>query len=945
MQKLFSDLICGYMMMFFFGLSVSSGNAASLDFVSGWNLASSPVPVNTAEIFANQDSFISIWVWRSENWEVYLPGEADHGLYAAQKGFGLLTTINPGEGFWVKATSASSITTPGTPVYGDLSFSNGWNLVGLKDNKSITVADFLAGKSEIISLWKWQNGKWAVYLPGEVNPGLYATSQGFSQFTAINPGEGFWVNMQKTLGPTITTLSSTTTSTTMLSTTTTTTLLSSPPSATPTSIKVPVSDSDGNYTVSWSASSTAGVTYTLQEATNNNFTKGLRTVYTGSAMNITITGRTPCSTYYYRVCAQKTDYTDSAWEAVLNGCLVNGQATKDPVALATNITSGGAFDIYADNGRIYFSDYNRSAIYSVSECGGEVTSHYLIDTGLLTLSPWRLLHTNNKIYIINSNNSDDGGLLSLPDDAIGITPFYYENFAGALDVLIDNENVYWSYDNKVFKISRTITGSSFIENIFTSDTSNNKLHIALDGNNIFISENYTRNIYRIDLTTGTATPITYGLGSGTTNILTNRYWPGMTLAVTNKFLYAMDGESDIYSIDKLTGDHTKIATAHILSPYYETKIKSAGDMLYWWQFDMETLSLKTINSKSGQIGTVATMPMTYNFNAYYPNETDIYWFTWGGEPTGLMDYAWRVPASGGAVTKIATSPTHNGFDPYYLYADDHNLYWTSRSQGGLFTMPKTGGLPTKFITTMSGPIAGVIDSQLYLADFEGIKKVPIAGQTLPKNEWSINPDSSSFAVDITRDGDNLYWIVNNNGSASNNYVESSIAYSMPIAGGATRVIATSSDKWEKIFYYNEYLYFIKMNINGDGSITRLPKTGGQEELIVETVLVVPADIFVINNMLYFTLNSAYLKGVYQIDLTTWQVKLLTDNPAVNNQLYVDDTYIYVTEDSKFGGGVHRLPLKGGNPQTLYSGLVCYKITGDEHNIYWAAGTKIFKMTK
>ena len=48
---------------------------------------------------------ISVWKWTtvngSKNWEVYLPEEDTAGAYAAAKGFGQLTTIDPGEGFWV----------------------------------------------------------------------------------------------------------------------------------------------------------------------------------------------------------------------------------------------------------------------------------------------------------------------------------------------------------------------------------------------------------------------------------------------------------------------------------------------------------------------------------------------------------------------------------------------------------------------------------------------------------------------------------------------------------------------------------------------------------------------------------------------------------------------------------------------------------------------------
>lgn len=95
------------------------------------------------------------------------------------------------------------------------------------------------------------------------------------------------------------------------------------PCAVPGSIAVPAYDYDGGYTVSWGASPTAGVTYTLQEATNKAFSTGLRTV--GSALtglSANITGRPAGKAYFYRVKAVKTGFSDSAWKTSAAGCYV-----------------------------------------------------------------------------------------------------------------------------------------------------------------------------------------------------------------------------------------------------------------------------------------------------------------------------------------------------------------------------------------------------------------------------------------------------------------------------------------------------------------------------------------------------------------------------------------------------------------------------------------------
>lgn len=94
------------------------------------------------------------------------------------------------------------------------------------------------------------------------------------------------------------------------------------PAGAPGTLTVPASDVDGVYTVSWTTSNTIGISYVLEEATNSDFTAGLRTAYSGIALNAVISGRTIGVTYYYRVKATLSGYTDSVWVNGGNGCFV-----------------------------------------------------------------------------------------------------------------------------------------------------------------------------------------------------------------------------------------------------------------------------------------------------------------------------------------------------------------------------------------------------------------------------------------------------------------------------------------------------------------------------------------------------------------------------------------------------------------------------------------------
>ncbi|QWV94235.1 hypothetical protein KP004_03310 [Geomonas oryzisoli] len=106
--------------------------------------------------------------------------------------------------------------------------------------------------------------------------------------------------------------------------------------ATLTGLVVPAVDADGNYTVSWGASTVAGVTYVLQEATNATFTAGLREAYRGSETGAAITERSVGVTYFYRVRTIKGGYKDSAWKSLATGCKVIGPGV--PAAAPLTIT-------------------------------------------------------------------------------------------------------------------------------------------------------------------------------------------------------------------------------------------------------------------------------------------------------------------------------------------------------------------------------------------------------------------------------------------------------------------------------------------------------------------------------------------------------------------------------------------------------------------------------
>lgn len=107
--------------------------------------------------------------------------------------------------------------------------------------------------------------------------------------------------------------------------------------STPAAITVPFYGAGGNYSVSWAASATPGVSYILEEATDTQFTTGRRITYSGSETSSSITGRTIGVTYYYRIKATKSGYIDSVWLVGSNGCIVE---ENDGMPYAWEIANG-----------------------------------------------------------------------------------------------------------------------------------------------------------------------------------------------------------------------------------------------------------------------------------------------------------------------------------------------------------------------------------------------------------------------------------------------------------------------------------------------------------------------------------------------------------------------------------------------------------------------------
>ena len=193
---------------------------------TGWNLAGNTLstPLEVAATFgaaATKDLITTVWKWvpSANGWAFYAPSLAAQGGtalkdYADGKGYQVLTTINPGEGYWVNAKPAAGANLAVIPALGGASFdyapaslNSGWNLVATGPNEEPGGFNTraVAGGKELVTLWAWEtaNNSWYFFAPTLAAQGgsvlsNYVSGKGYLDFVAtgkkLGSGIGFWVN-------------------------------------------------------------------------------------------------------------------------------------------------------------------------------------------------------------------------------------------------------------------------------------------------------------------------------------------------------------------------------------------------------------------------------------------------------------------------------------------------------------------------------------------------------------------------------------------------------------------------------------------------------------------------------------------------------------------------------------------------------------------------------
>ena len=158
----------------------TSTDPTSLTLVQGWNLLSLPLqPADTAigtALAGVSGSYTIVWAYPNQAWKFYDPTDPDGST---------LTTMEAGKGYWIKMTSAATLTLAGTTPSTSVGLASGWNLVGYNSASSGAASSGLASIAGYFTIaWGYPGQSWRFFDP---------TDEEGSTLTQFSPGEGYWI--------------------------------------------------------------------------------------------------------------------------------------------------------------------------------------------------------------------------------------------------------------------------------------------------------------------------------------------------------------------------------------------------------------------------------------------------------------------------------------------------------------------------------------------------------------------------------------------------------------------------------------------------------------------------------------------------------------------------------------------------------------------------------
>lgn len=257
------------------------------------------------------------------------------------------------------------------------------------------------------------------------------------------------------------------------------------------------------------------------------------------------------------------------------------------------------------------------------------------------------------------------------------------------------------------------------------------------------------------------------------------------------------------------------------------------------------------------------------------DSTSIYW-TNSQSGVGSAGSLMEVGLAGGLVTTLAT-----GENPQPIAVSTSRVYWADDLTFRLLSIPLGGGTVTTISSTSADGSAGgasgiAVDAlNVYWTGTDTVNQAPAAGGAV-STLASLQDGPTAIAVDAT----NVYWTT-----------ASTIA-TIGLAGGTSTTLASGQSFPMGIAVDSASVYWINagtsINDNTDGSVVRVALGGGAVQTLAS--------------------GQNHPMGVT-----------------------IDDTNVYWTTMD----AVMKIPLDGGTPQTLVSGMGPVGIVLDATSVYFA----------
>lgn len=163
---------------------IQGASASSFVLDKGWNLVSFPVsstdPAISTILSSIDESCTAMWGYRNGKWIMY-----DLNQMTANN----LDSFDTGQGYWIHMSESETLNIEKTTDSSPVEMKKGWNLVGWKPGRTMTVEEALRSVSDKVErVWSYKNGRWRMYDPA---------ASLLNDLDHMAPGFGYWIKVKR----------------------------------------------------------------------------------------------------------------------------------------------------------------------------------------------------------------------------------------------------------------------------------------------------------------------------------------------------------------------------------------------------------------------------------------------------------------------------------------------------------------------------------------------------------------------------------------------------------------------------------------------------------------------------------------------------------------------------------------------------------------------------